>query len=193
MTEIADLTPLAAPPFWHPEAALPTTLPMVAVGWLGAEMQSTGTMPDEVIDRLVDAVRAERFFHDCSMGSHSCALCTSPARRPRERWRGGEIELYGHGFQIVEHEGRAFILPRLLLHYILSHGYRPPNSCVSAIRAGQFSSPPPLTAEQLAAIERQRQASSMPRSALRRELVSVALGLVIAGFAVGVWMLLTRR
>jgi hypothetical protein len=38
----------------------------------------------------------------------------------------------------VEHEGRVYVCPALILHYILDHSYRPPDEFVQAVTQGRF-------------------------------------------------------
>jgi hypothetical protein len=95
-------------------------------------------------------------FSDASLGWHGCELCTTqtqwyPGGRigPVIRWKGQELRLYGHGHHLVQHEGRVYLCPALILHYILDHGYRPPEEFIRAVIEGRF-----LTSDDLAVREK---------------------------------------
>lgn len=195
MSEIPDLTSLPYPPFWMARELepLPTELPISAIGWLGATVPSQGAVPEEVIDRLVAATNAEKYFGDHTCGFHICEICTKPDYRPRYQWRNIEVELYGKGFYLVEHNDRAFVAPRLLIHYILAHRYRPPDEFLDAVVKGSFLKQPPiiLTPEQIKEIERQRHELAHPRPAWQRELVNVLFGVLFTGAVLGIWKLVT--
>ncbi|MFZ9890100.1 MAG: hypothetical protein ACO3JL_21590 [Myxococcota bacterium] len=183
MSAIADLSLLDAPPFWEPECApVPTSLRMHAVGWLGSHNSREGSTPAGVIDRLVAAELAHEFFSDHSLGWHCCDLCAAPADRPRHTWKDASFDTYGHGFLVVEHEGRAFVAPRLLPHYILAHQYRPPDEFIAAVHHGRFLRPPPLTPGQVALVEeaaRRRPPPSRWRSELGQFFVGVLFSVLV--------------
>jgi hypothetical protein len=132
MSEIPDLERLPDEPYYP-------------VGWLGSTVPTTGPVPDECIVRLLDAYKRGLCLSDGWLGWHNCEICTTEGEwypggqiGPVVRWKGEELRLYGHGHQLVEHEGRVYVCPALVLHYILDHGYRPPDEFVLAVVRGRF-------------------------------------------------------
>jgi hypothetical protein len=116
-----------------------------AVGWLGSFVPTTGPTPDECIQRLFDAHADGWGLSDGSLGWHDCEICTTEAEwypggkiGPVIRWQGCELRLYGAGHFLVRHEGQVYCCPALTLHYILDHGYRPPDEFVRAVLHGRF-------------------------------------------------------
>src|SRR5262245_1268399 len=107
------------------------------VGWLGSAVPTTGPTPDACIDRLFDAYDRRLVLSDGSLGWYDCELCSTEAEwspggqiGPVIRWQGRELRLYGHGHHLVQHGGKVYICPALILHYILDHGYCPPAESV---------------------------------------------------------------
>jgi hypothetical protein len=109
---IPDLTAWA---YHHvPELAfrrdLPSPLAAIAVGWLGSNVPTSGSVPESLIAMLRTA--SNEYSTDTGeLGYHTCAICN----RFEDR---GEF--------IIETEGRTYVLPRMILHYIEKHRYRPP-------------------------------------------------------------------
>ena len=125
--------------------SLPDGTTLVAVGWLGATVPSTGAVDDEVIDALIDAYRSKAIFSDGSAGWHDCELCPGPEAwysdgqvGPVISWRGQDLRLYGHGHHLLRHGSTVFVTPALILHYILDHGYCPPDEFLQAVIVGKF-------------------------------------------------------
>jgi hypothetical protein len=123
------------------------------VGWLGSSVPTSGPTPDECVERLFDAYAGGLRIPDGSLGWHNCEICTTGAEwypggqiGPVIRWRGQELRLYGHGHHLVQHEGRVYVCPALILHYILDHGYRPPDEFVRAVTQGRFLTRDPSVA-----------------------------------------------
>ena len=109
---IPDLTAWA---YHHvPELAfrrdLPSPLAAIAVGWLGSSVPTSGSVPELLITVLRTA--SNEYSTDTGeLGYHTCAICN----RFKDR---GEF--------IIETEDRTYVLPRMILHYIDKHRYRPP-------------------------------------------------------------------
>jgi hypothetical protein len=108
---------------------------------------TTGPTLDECIDGLFDVYNRRLVFPDGSLGWHDCELCTTETQwypggqiGPVIRWKGQELRVCGHRHHL-EHEGRVYVCPALILHYILDHGYRPPEEFVRAVIEGRFRTP----------------------------------------------------
>jgi len=150
-----DLTRTDFPPFWFPEEPLdllPAT-PLLLVGWLEGTVPTRGPVEEVVLSTLFAAELRMHYLSDHSCGSHACALCVPPRHRPRVRHGDREVTPTGHGFYLVEHCGKAYVAPRLLLHYMVDHGYCPPDEFLTAVCDGRFVadtrptvplSPPPV-------------------------------------------------
>jgi hypothetical protein len=53
---------------------------------------------------------------------------------------GGEFLTLGDAeLRVVAEDGRWFVAPTLVLHYVVEHGYRPPDLFVRAIKRGVFA------------------------------------------------------
>jgi len=138
-----DLEPVRGEASWEHDA--PAGLTLLSVGWLGRDVPSTGDVPTECIDRLVDAYAARKFVSDGSHGWHDCEICTTKEQHcpggktgPIIRWRERDLRLYGHGHHLVKLGSIVYMCPVLTLHYILDHKYQPPQEFVTAVVQGVF-------------------------------------------------------
>lgn len=133
---------------------LPDGSTLLAIGWLGNSVKSNGPVAEDVIDALVEAYMTKAVFSDGTAGWHDCELCPGPESwysdgqvGPVILWRGKQLRLYGHGHHLLRHGTAIFMTPALILHYILDHGYRPPEKFLEATTAGEFLRPEDLTWE----------------------------------------------
>jgi hypothetical protein len=117
------------------DGVLPGGLTLRAVGWLERPEFPTGTVPKECIGKLVVALRGG-IFSDGHRGSHSCGLCGKSL--PEVTWKRRRLTLQGHGHYLVQLGKVVYMAPALLLHYILEHGYCPPEEFVEAVSTGRF-------------------------------------------------------
>ncbi|MBI9046781.1 MAG: hypothetical protein JEZ06_20010 [Anaerolineaceae bacterium] len=118
---------------------------LYTVGWLGDFVPSEGKTPSECITRLCNAYKAKLAFSDGTGGWHNCELCHTenewyPGGKvgPIINWQNEQIRLYGHGHFIIRHNVYVYLFPALILHYILDHGYKPPETFIEAVRQGKF-------------------------------------------------------
>jgi hypothetical protein len=130
---------------------LPPGTALCAVGWLGDFVPSTGPTPLGCIDRLWDAYSRRLVFSDETMGWHNCEMCTTEAQHypggrigPIIQWREQQLQLCGYGHHLVRFCNAVYMCPVLILHYILEHGYRPPDEFVRAVAEGCFLTPDDL-------------------------------------------------
>ena len=133
---------------------LPEGTTLLAVGWLGSPVKSKGSVPEDVVDALFEAYETKAIFSDGTAGWHDCELCPGPEAwysdgqvGPVIFWRDRQVRLYGHGHHLLRHGTITYMVPALILHYILDHGYRPPQEFLEATTAGEFLRPEHLTWE----------------------------------------------
>jgi len=118
---------------------------LCAVGWLGDCVLCEGKTPSECISRICDAYKSKLFISDGTAGWHNCELCHGddewyPAGEvgPIISWRGRQIRIYGHGHFLIHLNEIVYLSPVLILHYILDHGYKPPEAFIEAVHDGKF-------------------------------------------------------
>jgi hypothetical protein len=133
---------------------LPEGTTLVAVGWLGSSVKSKGALAEGVVDALFEAYEMKAVFSDGTAGWHDCELCPGPEAwysdgkvGPVIDWRGRQVRLYGHGHHLIRYDTIIYMAPALILHYILDHGYRPPEEFQEAATSGEFLGPDDLTWE----------------------------------------------
>jgi hypothetical protein len=124
---------------------------LLAIGWLGDSVPTSGPVPAEVVDALLSAYQRRAIVSDGFAGWHDCELCPGPGAwyhdgevGPVIHWQGQAQRPFGHGHYLVRAGDIVFMAPALLLHYILDHGYRPPDQFLSAVSPNSF-----LTTEDL--------------------------------------------
>lgn len=148
--ELADLTVLSAPPYWlefeGDSPLLPPDVNVLAVGWMGQTVPTTGAASSAVVERLFLAERSGEWVRDRTRGFHKCELCAHPEDKPSARWQDETLEIQGRGFYLIRHEDTWYAAPRLLLHYLLEHHYLPPSEFRLAVVSGTFVVPPPSPA-----------------------------------------------
>ena len=115
MTTYRDLAPL-------PYFGAGTSEALVAVGWLGrGQPYAKGAIPAAVYNRLKELL-VQPFQPFASGGFHECEFCQSAKHK-------GNANLF------VPEEGRVFVCPELILHYISAHEYQPPREFCDAVLA----------------------------------------------------------
>jgi hypothetical protein len=130
----ADLTP-------HHECKIHPDLEVIAIGWLDKRHNyPRGETSEEFRERLF-----EFCFHSVwvTRGLHFCEFChptprfAAPAsRNNRELWmRNAEIR--------VVYQSKVCAAPNLIYHYVVEHGYKPPDAFIEAVLHGL----PPTSAE----------------------------------------------
>ena len=109
--------------------------PMLNVGWLGRgksfEMGDVGREAwDELVRLASDPVNIMRGLHDCEF----CDV-ESPVRVPSDYSAKGFASLGTGEIRVRGEGGRLYVAPTLLLHYIQSHNYLPPEDFIQAVYA----------------------------------------------------------
>lgn len=114
---------------------LPKGICLRAIGWIEDSSFPTGHVPDTCINLLVDA-HQKKILRDTTRGIHTCTLCNKST--PIENWKGKTISLIGYGHYLVQRGNTVYMAPELLLHYILTHKYCPPDEFLQGIIEGKF-------------------------------------------------------
>jgi hypothetical protein len=102
------------------------------VGWLDrGKPFEKGEVPKVVMDEIFGLCRTP-----CSMtrGYHTCPFCGTEDGPMLAVERGQERIHLGNGeIRVQGRDGYVYAAPTLIYHYIVSHGYRPPDVFVEAI------------------------------------------------------------
>jgi hypothetical protein len=109
---------------------------LIAFGWLerGREFGRGGCDPDvwaKLCDQCADPLRAT--MH---RGFHVCDLCDGDGCEMVEEHhpRSGVLMHLGNGSIVVPSRSVVFVAPTLVAHYVIAHGYRPPEEVIRAIQ-----------------------------------------------------------
>lgn len=113
----------------------------VNIGWLdGGVPYAMGDVPAEFVCRLKelcrDGVNRTRGLHQCNLcPEHHGAAWPPP---PIEiRGCGGDYVVGGAEIRVPGRAGIVYASPDMVIHYVESHGYRPPVEFVEAALATQ--------------------------------------------------------
>jgi len=108
---------------------------IVNIGWLSEDHPyETGDVPTDFVEAIRSMVAAPVNLY---RGVHQCEFCPAPPvvtspgglkiAKPLPGTTGnGEIRVPGS-------DGRTYVAPVLVLHYVEAHRYRPPESFVAAV------------------------------------------------------------
>lgn len=112
---------------------------MLNVGWLARDIPfNRGRIPRAAFDALLvladSQVNIMRGVHDCEFCSEESPIRMSA---PNER---GFVSLGMGEVHVVSDDGRIFVAPSLVLHYIRDHGYLPPEDFIRALTADKHPS-----------------------------------------------------
>jgi hypothetical protein len=113
-------------------------LTLRAVGWVGNHLESQGRVSDECVERILSAPG----ISDGTEGGHQCEICLaagkqSEGNRDSLRWRDKTICVYGHGHNVFIRGTVAYMCPVLIVHYIVTHSYKPPDEFLAATLEGR--------------------------------------------------------
>jgi hypothetical protein len=118
-----DLSPCS---YFSPELADK----LVAVGWLEHEQAYTrGRVSEQFLDRLFELL-VKPWNPVFLMGYAECSFCDLASYRLDYNAKTiivGNLNLYVPG------EGFLYVMPSLAVHYILAHGYAPPQEFCEAV------------------------------------------------------------
>lgn len=121
-----------------PETAQPAgDTTRLALGWLDAEHEfPQGDCPDDVVRRLEDAVRNPVAR---TRSWYQCPLCPLTGMGPivHAATGGEELPLGNATVEVPGPEGRLWRAPSLVVHYISTHHYLPPETFLADVGAGR--------------------------------------------------------
>jgi hypothetical protein len=134
MTYYKDLTDYAYFARHEPLRPMPRN-----IGWLSIDMPyDKGDTSQEFKDRLLEFCRDEFIVH-IARGFHACEFCNL------SDWYSTQSNAYGeqaHWASIGDGEIRVlgktavYAAPALVYHYVVEHGYKPPDEFVDAVLSG---------------------------------------------------------
>lgn len=112
------------------------------VGWLSREHTFEKEMPSqEHLTLLWDFCTVQTMQ---MRGFHLCELCENPERSHLLVQRNGEtLSLGSAEIRVFGNDGTIYAAPNLIYHYVRDHGYRPPQSFLTALE----NSPKPPSQE----------------------------------------------
>lgn len=105
---------------------------LVAVGWLDAEFPyPKGDVDSEFVARLVELL-ADPWQPAVAMGRHECPFCRFSGGPATFQFKNTTVNM-GVSNVFVPASGAIYVAPSLILHYIDSHGYVPPERFQQAV------------------------------------------------------------
>ncbi|HXS17343.1 MAG TPA: hypothetical protein VN764_09145, partial [Polyangiaceae bacterium] len=108
---------------------------LLAVGWLtSCEHFPKGPVAPDVLAKIEHlAQNAFRIF--VFRGFHTCELCGPQVEQRLVDADGKRVPSSSHLNMFVPYEGKLFVAPQCLPHYIVEHGYCPPSEfCDGVLR-----------------------------------------------------------
>ena len=122
------------------EYGLDRPLPGVLnVGWLDrAEPYATGAVPDLFAERLriwfgSARINQMRGIHQCNLCHNSRSILLPISENPSCESEGKSLFFGNWEIWIPSSNQIVFACPALIIHYVESHKYRPPNEFISAV------------------------------------------------------------
>jgi hypothetical protein len=107
---------------------------IVNVGWLSRDHAfQTGDVSSEFLEALRTLVASPV---NLCRGYHFCEYCPQPETFVRNglRMMDPQPEISGNGeVRITGTDGRTYVAPVLVRHYIEAHHYRPPDAFIDAV------------------------------------------------------------
>ena len=124
----------------NPVRRLQPGLRMLAVGWLHGPIEfSKGSTHPDVVSKLL-SLGDEFVISEGTRGVHGCYYC-HPDVISATRGSGGKYRPQSprsHGHHLVRSGDVVYMCPALLPHYVVVHGYRPPDVFQEAVCQGEF-------------------------------------------------------
>lgn len=102
------------------------------IGWLQeGHSFDKGDVPAEFIAKLWTYLR---YPTQVCRGFHVCDLCENPEKSvPIVEYKGQKREVGYYEIRVWGKNGNMYAAPSLILHYILQHGYKPPQEFIDAV------------------------------------------------------------
>lgn len=142
MATFHDLTPYT---YLAEHSLPPGSGPMLNVGWLGTELEfRRGETDPEIVEILASLVGEAKHL---TRGYHRCEFCDAPPSGGRARLglhqqvptRDGSVVLGSAEIHVTGEDGTVYSAPNMIIHYIIEHGYRPPDEFQQAVLYGARS------------------------------------------------------
>jgi hypothetical protein len=113
-------------------------VPLIAVGWLDDRLPNRPGTPGAlapVADTLVRLWLADVDLWRSTLGFHGCQLCGRPPGRaaPTEVEYSGHRLQVGNGYVSIPAPRGLYVAPSMIIHYMLRHGYEPPEAFRAAL------------------------------------------------------------
>jgi hypothetical protein len=125
MTYYADLSPCDYFPF-------DTQGKLLSLGWLDADFPyARGNVDRAFIEKLAELL-TDPWQPAVAMGRHECQFCRFSGGPPMFNF-GGRTVRVGASNVFLPASGVIYVAPSLILHYIDSHGYAPPEEFQRAV------------------------------------------------------------
>ncbi|MEU3649211.1 hypothetical protein AB0E59_37960 [Lentzea sp. NPDC034063] len=105
---------------------------MLNVGWLDADHDfPRGPVPREFVDALL---RLSKKSRNQTRGFHWCVFCKGAFEDVPNPYRPPGVASKGSAeIHAVGADGVRYSAPTLVIHYVIEHGYRPPEVFVAAV------------------------------------------------------------
>lgn len=102
------------------------------VGWLEkGHFINKGAVPDEFVKKLWKYLR---YPVQVCRGFHVCDFCKiTKTGVPTVTYKGETREVGYYEIRVWDENGDMYAAPSLILHYILAHGYEPPQEFIDAV------------------------------------------------------------
>ena len=109
------------------------------VGWLEKSVPYTkGNVENEsFIEKIFEIVFCEEKIH-LTRGFQPCTFCNNFDEKLGVElpivinWNDKKLKL-GSGILVIENEGKRYVFPDLIIHYISAHDYLPPKEFIDAV------------------------------------------------------------
>ncbi|MDE7252660.1 MAG: hypothetical protein K2O32_06940 [Acetatifactor sp.] len=102
------------------------------IGWLeNGHLFNQGSVSEKFMDKLWGYLRYPvRIFR----GFHTCDLCEKPNTGvPVVEYKGQKRKVGYYEMRVWGKDGNVYAAPSLIFHYILQHGYQPPQEFIDAV------------------------------------------------------------
>jgi len=112
------------------------------IGWLDKDVAyQTGDVPAEFVGRLRDICRSGV---NRTRGLHQCNLCppdqaTTWVEPTTIRGSAADYVVGGAEIRVLSRDGTVYASPDMIIHYVESHGYRPPEEFIEAVLASDIN------------------------------------------------------
>ncbi len=107
---------------------------IINIGWIDLEHGvNIGPIPSNALEKLKDIVAERGKFRgivNVMRGIHSCPKCGASGLYSE---KNGKKTLLGNSEIWVPWDGKIYVAPNLIIHYIKDHNYLPPEEFIQAL------------------------------------------------------------